>query len=353
MIYIIAYCQNNLGDDLFVRMLVRRYPNEKFYLCASPQYTRIFRNEKNLRCANLIEYTILRLFHKCFRQTGRICNYYIFKRAKAVVQIGGSIFIERVNWEKKFSIDKHQNLFLIGCNFGPFYSNEYFNRMRDKISSAADCCFRDKNSYNLFKDIPTVRYAPDVILGLSNLETIPKNGDYVGVSVIDMSKHPDLRNFRETYECGVAKICNRWIKRGKKVRIFCFCEAEGDVSAALRIMSMVDSSSALSIHTYQNGIDVFLEELNSCEVLYATRFHAMILGWKMRKRVVPIVYSIKQKNVIDDIGYTGIQWDISQGKCYKEYLVNSIPDRIDDLVMKSLEQKAADQFLALEHFLAE
>lgn len=31
-IYIVAYCAKNLGDDLFVRTLVRRYPNKKFYL---------------------------------------------------------------------------------------------------------------------------------------------------------------------------------------------------------------------------------------------------------------------------------------------------------------------------------
>ena len=31
-IFIMAYLRNNLGDDLFVKELINRYPNEKFYI---------------------------------------------------------------------------------------------------------------------------------------------------------------------------------------------------------------------------------------------------------------------------------------------------------------------------------
>ena len=36
----------------------------------------------------------------------------------------------------------------------------------------------------------------------------------------------------------------------------------------------------------------------------ATRFHAMMIGWMLSKKVLPVVYSAKQTNVINDIGFT-------------------------------------------------
>ena len=47
--YIVAYCQQNLGDDMFVRSLVRRYPQIRFYCLASEWVNTAFREEHNLK----------------------------------------------------------------------------------------------------------------------------------------------------------------------------------------------------------------------------------------------------------------------------------------------------------------
>ena len=42
-LYVRAYCQGNLGDDLFVLHLARRFPNTRFYLYAVGENQRAFR----------------------------------------------------------------------------------------------------------------------------------------------------------------------------------------------------------------------------------------------------------------------------------------------------------------------
>ena len=44
-----AYLAGNLGDDLFVVMLCRRYPNIKFHILADESYKQKFQDLKNCR----------------------------------------------------------------------------------------------------------------------------------------------------------------------------------------------------------------------------------------------------------------------------------------------------------------
>ena len=37
-VYLHAYCQQNLGDDMFILRMVRRYPKVRFYAMAKPEY---------------------------------------------------------------------------------------------------------------------------------------------------------------------------------------------------------------------------------------------------------------------------------------------------------------------------
>lgn len=51
------------------------------------------------------------------------------------------------------------------------------------FQSTKDVVFRDKASYNLFKDVSHVRYAPDIVFNLKDTNKV-KNLEYMVVSVI-------------------------------------------------------------------------------------------------------------------------------------------------------------------------
>lgn len=350
MIYLIAYCRKNLGDDMFVRTLIDRYPNEQFYLCASPNFTKPFRGKKNLHCATAAEFMTLRFVHKITRKRGRILNPYRFRMAKAVVQIGGSIFIEHDGWKEQFSMEIHPYKFLVGCNFGPYKTESYLEAVREKIKRATDCCFRDRTSFDLFRDLPNVRYAPDVLFGCACLPS-SQRGDCIGISIIDMGGRDGLIQYQDDYEKGIAEICNYWIVQGRNVKLLCLCEAEGDTDAANRIMTMVGNKQALSSFAYTGNVDGFLAEMNTCEVLYATRFHAMVLGWAMHKKVFPIIYSVKQQYVLEDIGYQGGSWNIVGGQLLREVHFDE-PIRMDENIVHMLAEKSLKEFQGIDAFIA-
>ena len=47
-VFVHAYCRQNLGDDMFVLRLLRRYPDVKFYAAVDPRYRTAFASENNL-----------------------------------------------------------------------------------------------------------------------------------------------------------------------------------------------------------------------------------------------------------------------------------------------------------------
>ena len=351
MIYVIAYFANNLGDDLFVRELVRRYPFEEFYLCAdSPSFLQCFSSEKNVHIVQGIEYTYIRMRNKLLGYKGSFRNHKMMQKAKATVRIGGSVFIESEGWQKKFHFNEGKRLFIIGANFGPYSSEEYINAVSKKIGMTVDCCFRDRYSYDMFKDIRQTRYAPDILFGYEAAFDEAACDDSIGISVIDCKNRKQLSAFWETYESGIKKICSYYLSQNRTVKLFSFCDAEGDAAAIHRIVNSIEDSSGIEIVSYKGDIDCFLGELMKCSVLFATRFHAMILGWKFRKTVIPIVYSQKQLHVMQDLKFNGWYWNIGSGEALSDDWMNQISrkniDFLDDAVLHS-----KDHFLKLDEFL--
>ncbi|MEI3326743.1 MAG: polysaccharide pyruvyl transferase family protein [Thomasclavelia sp.] len=47
-------------------------------------------------------------------------------------------------------------------------------------------------------------------------------------------------------------------------------------------------------------LEGILNCIGSAEIVIATRFHAMILGWCMGKKTLPIVYSSKMTHVLEE-----------------------------------------------------
>ena len=346
MIYTIAYCANNLGDDIFVRMLLRRYPQEKFYLYASPRYTRPFRRENNICLNGAFSY----MFRKILKLKRDAQIEEKTQMAKAIVRIGGSIFIERDGWEKRIFHDDGNKTFIIGANFGPYKTEEFKQSIKNEIMKTKDCCFRDKYSYDCFSDVPQVRWAPDIVFGYEHNQK-PCVGDFVGISIIDFSFRKSLDAFQEIYENGIVDICRYYQERGIGIKLFGFCDAEGDKSAIERIMKKLDDCHGIDSFNYNGDIDGFIGEMNTCKSIFATRFHSMILGWILGKNVVPIIYSDKLRNVIKDIEFSGYCWDIMNGEEVNFDMINNTLGILTSEKLNELKQNSQKQFQALDDFL--
>lgn len=352
-VFIIAYSCLNLGDDLFIRTLVRRYPQTEFWLYTGLRYKVPFASEPNLKCSSTFTYFTVAALKK-LKIFGRHAEReYFAKKLHNVVRIGGSIFIEPPNWSSGGDLSRKSsavNTFYIGANFGPYRSEGFLRETRDRIRDAQDCCFRDSASFALFQDMPSVRLAPDVLFGYPYYPQ-EKTGNGIGISVISLESRRDLKAMKDEYYKTIADVCLKCQQKEIPVTLFAFCKQEGDVHAIEDILSQIKDRSGIEACVYNGDLDSFMNKLNECEYMLATRFHAMVLGWSMGKKVLPIVYSHKQTNVIQDIGFSGRIWNLLGGEKYDgSRLLNDCLEN-PALEIGHLKLDAQKQFEALDLFL--
>lgn len=361
MIYLKAYLENNLGDDLFVHIITERYPHTRFIITAPNEYKEIYKDRKNLVIIskkNLIYRAISRFFRKYIQKLSveRLINFF----CRGAVYIGGSIFIQppEDKYEKSlrsfyYTINKNFTA-VIGCNFGPFSDKKFLNDYRTAFQKVSDICFRDKSSYELFKELKNTRYAPDAVFCLKNIPHTAQTKS-VFISVINLSNRLELSHLQQAYESKIIDAVNMFSADGYTVKLVSFCRAEGDETTVSSIMddTHLRYRSAVSPLYYRGNLSEIINAAAESEIVIATRFHAMIIGLLFGKKTFPIIYSDKMTAALDccgiDIEYIKID-DIDELSCDK--LKNVLDNyRVPDL--KNIIRDADRQFEATDKFLDE
>lgn len=357
-IFVEAYIKENLGDDLFIKVLCERYPDSQFTLASRKAHAKPFQAIQNLDVKYVPRYVdaVMSKLKIDYRVDSHIKNK-LAKTSDATVIIGGSIFIEPNNW--KNHVKKNENLlnnskdfFILGSNFGPYQTEEFKESYKKIFSKSNDVCVRDQNSYQLFCELPTVRTAPDVVFSIDtkNISRF-SNDKYVVISVIDLSGRSELKAYQEAYEESIRQLSEKMIIEGYKVVLMSFCKYEGDEKAIERIIHQTDNEK-LTHYYYRGDLDESLEVINGAAGIVATRFHSMILGWIFKKPVFPLAYSHKMTNVLNDINYTGYYLEIENihefdiNKALNQ-AINSKPTDVTEEIKKSHKN-----FLKLDQFMS-
>ncbi|WP_062109544.1 polysaccharide pyruvyl transferase family protein [Bacillus niameyensis] len=304
-----AYFAKNLGDDLFLKVLIDRYPKTSWYLMTPNKgYNKLFKNYQNVQIIRTMDVNLgirkINLFNK---MNESILNY---RRYDALVNIGGSIFMESSNWEESLEIrsqlpkkfkQANKQSFIIGANFGPFTDKQFVNKHREFFELFDDICFRDIYSYNLFKKSSNVRYAPDVVFNLHSQERDKEK--CIGFSLISLENRKDLKQYADIFCMKMIQLVERYIEDGYKIKLFSFCEKEGDLKISNYIKENISSNykELISVFNYEENIELFLEEFKRCETIVGARFHSIILALLFKQGVFPIIYSDKTFNVLKDL----------------------------------------------------
>lgn len=292
-IFLIAYSKENLGDDLFIDILVGRYPKTQFYTRAIKEDTYLYKKYNNL---NYMNYNIDDLISQPIDEFD------------AIVYIGGSIFMEHAGGVERIKKlnelaqkckQKDIPFCFISSNFGPYTTSKYKQETEKLLENITDICFRDKASYEEFKHIKTVRYAPDVVLSYDKKFDIKK--DTVGISVINFKFRKDLKHIEKMYYETIKNSIQNYVKQGKNVTLFSFCEYEGDEETIDNLINDLPKEK-IKIEKYRGDTDKFIEAYASMEYCICSRFHAMILSLVYKQKVIVLSYSDKINNVIKDFG---------------------------------------------------
>ncbi|MEH6892723.1 polysaccharide pyruvyl transferase family protein, partial [Bacillus sp. JJ864] len=207
-IFVDIYLMFNLGDDLFLDILAKKYPHCEFtvnYL--GKDYDQFITQYHNV---NRRKYTILNKIGQRLKISDSITNYdKVAEEHDALIFIGGSIFREekyhnllyqdRMKMAQEFK-KRNRSIFILGANFGPYETEEFFHDYKEFFKLCDDICFRDRYSYELFQDLPQVRYAPDIVFQMNIDEYKTEvSKSIVGFSIIDVRHKYGLSMYYNDY----------------------------------------------------------------------------------------------------------------------------------------------------------
>lgn len=289
-IYIDSYLDMNLGDDLFVNILTNRYPKHKFYAIAE--------NEKGYSKGNLKVYSN-KYFFKILKKFQ--LEKYLANRYDIVITIGGSMYIENNDNDRDFSLGKNKR-YLLGINFGPYKTEKYYQNIHNMMSKVEDVCFRDKYSYNLFKDLPNTRCASDIIFSMDKSNIKITNRKRAIISIISPKDKLDEK-YQEKYENKMIELIKFLDSKGYEICLMSFCKFENDEQEIENIMNKLPENyrDKVERYCYNGNIEQALNVLGDCQLIVGGRFHANIIGLVLGKSILPVLYSDKTLHVLQDM----------------------------------------------------
>lgn len=337
-----AYTAHNVGDDLFIEIVCRRYPQTTFYIYAPRTYQQTFQHIHNL---HILSWPIS--IHRPFLQ----------QKMDLVLYIGGSLFMQQGNWQKELRRVQHMKIkdkpfFILGANFGPFYDEIFIEAYEKVFAACTDICFRDQSSYKLFKHLQQVRQADDIIFQYEapfSIKSHSHNEKQVVISVIYPSIRPDLQEMDERYFRKMSEITVTFIEKGYTVSLVGFCAEEKDDEAVNEIARRVSTSltGALQTITYENDLRPIIQLIAAADIVIACRFHAMVLGWLYEKHVYPITYSKKMIDVMTEGTQYGTVQEIERVDMQKIIdITNEQPKQFEQQIIQ-----AEQQFAVLDEYI--
>lgn len=353
--YVRAFLYANLGDDLFIRLFTNRYPDVEITVVVNKEYADVY-SQNNISVIGLSK--IQRGIHKV------LCKYFkletiqskLEKKADICIVIGGSMFqelagdIRAIERLQSFP-GKYSRPYVLGVNFGPYYSNEYLNAVKKLLKNVEDVCFRDSYSYEFFKKNEKARWTRDIVFSICSLipnVKIPTNN--LVISVMDFSQKSSLAPYENKYIQFIINSARHFIKSGNQIKLVSFCKFEGDENAAQKIYKSFSEQEQKNIEICKydgtNWIEI-VELVRDAKYIIASRFHSMVLGFTYEVPTLPVLYSEKCIHVIEDLNLHGRGVKLEQ-------LGDFIPNVNEFIKVENIEEvkrQSIKQFDALDDVL--
>ena len=356
-----AYDRQNLGDDLFIQTIAKRYPHVQFRMWSTLENQRNFQFLPNLKVLDK-HGKMMRLLFKIRPSFVSWYRHWQEKRCQAAVYIGGSIFMEYDIWEQLLSwweyMADYFPFYVMGANFGPYKTEAYRQKMAEIYDKMQDVCFRDRYSYELFKEKKTVRYAPDILFSYP-MPKVSVTNKQVFVSVIDCigrSGNSPLDAYDESYVKNMTTLLQGYLNDGHTLVLASFCKEEGDelgIEKVLHAMDCEEDTRVRVLHYDGTNAEELLTAMASSEYVIATRFHAMVLALTAGRPVLPIIYSDKTSNVLNDIGFQGRKFDLRKDQVWSYADSRYNLDQKVPGIPKDLKGRAENHFVKLDEILGQ
>ena len=316
--YIEFFNHHNFGDDLFIYCITRSFPNALFHINGTPNNLRGLTNIENLKIHydNIFLKKLNGFLRRVYRKKDFILNYRA-RNCVAVIYLGGSLFIEpdESNLENYYLNNirrrvEGKRFFLIGANFGPYRTESFHNHFLSEFGTYDFISFRDKKSYTAFDSLNNVQYAPDIVFSIREwFGDIKKSGNrYILFSVAGETV---VKNY-QPYKNQIIDWAKQYISNGFSIVLLAMCDEQGDLRSCNEILEELDDSSNINVVSYGNDLIEVINYIASSDYVIGTRFHSIVTSMALNVPVLPLIYSKKTANMLEDCGFDGIQIDINE-----------------------------------------
>ena len=346
-IFLDAYFDNNFGDDLFIELLLKRYPDVLFYTF----WKRTPQNVVN-RASRFTNLVILP--GDCMMQTN--WNY------DAYVMIGGDVLPDGVDYSTRICNMKHVKecggfVALLGFSLYEKYGEKTIADLQVMAKVADAIVIRDKVSAERFKVLvpdAQVTEATDMVFTAEYGAEKYRKENVLGI--IPRRKLYSTDEEHWAYCRSMAAVADAYLENNPEtcVRFLAYSTGEYDdrVTAADIIGLMKDGTKA-ELVAYEGEINTFLQAIGSCSALLPTRFHGLVLALIFRIPFVVVPYEVKITQLLNELNYNGTQ--IPYGKEIDTELIEKVLEELKEFLvlaenLNAYEGKAKRFFHALDNW---
>ncbi|MGC7870208.1 polysaccharide pyruvyl transferase family protein [Desulfosporosinus sp. SYSU MS00001] len=304
-IYIKAYIDRNLGDDLMICEFVEALGSDyELYLSCPAD----FQDYYHALLGDKVKLTELPL---------RKIHKFGLGFFALIVSLGGSTLIGRrmkgcyyrfINWLYLGVLSIFGTKFaIIGCNVGPFSSALTRAFVKLELRSAHIITCRDKPSYSFIKSAIAAKTHlwsfDDILADTASRHRITSNSvsdkSPLGVVVHCQMSEQATQKLMQT-------ILQIHTDTGRGSVLFAFDSgiAQSDVVIANNIYKELRDAMPISVCIYEERWNV-LREMAQCWKVIVVRFHGLVLALSLGLPFICIAYNNKHIDYLHSIGYNG------------------------------------------------
>jgi len=179
-----------------------------------------------------------------------------------------------------------------------------------------------------------------------------KEKDSVGFSLIGLQYLSTISQYADIYITKISQLIVNLILQNKRVYLFSFCKYGGDENIIKQVIKKLlrPYKDKVTIIKYDGNINSFLSEYMKMEAMFATRFHAMILGLTAHQYVYPLIYSNKMLNVIKDCTFD-VKYSSIDNLDMIENMIKDLYSNKITIPLTSIKDSAERQFQKLAEFV--
>lgn len=332
-----AYLENNLGDDLFIKILLERYPSVQFDFVNSVD-SKILDRYNN---AHSVEMKLVRFFRRDY-----ISSYISY------IIIGGSMFQQKGKWLKLYISRllknimlkrSHTNIQYLGFNFGPVKTKLFLKLYKILFLKTVDnISIRDQFS----KDTLGIgSLYKDIVFSLDTDQFLNKKvPNSIGITV--MNFRDDVEKTK-LYTKKIVDFINQ-VPSNYKVNIYGF-QSDGKINDSTVIQEILARTKGkVNAKQYIGDINEFLTDYFSNEFYITTRFHSLVLALLVQGNVRIMSYADKVENLVNDLNIQQNLINIEKDNLTSEIFNKSGTTNIN---LKELKNDAEKHFNKLDRIL--